>query len=824
MSKFILKSCVSLAAVATFGLTSAVALAQAAPADASDEAGLDEIVVTASGKDKTALKSSISVSSIDNEQITNFTPRSEAEVLRSIPGLNLQDTAGAGGNSNIGVRGIPVSTGGSEYVALQEDGLPVTLFGDIQFGNNDYWLRFDQNVARVEAVRGGSASTFASQAPGAVINYISKTGDKEGGAIDASIGVNYNEKRFDFDYGAHLSDSLRVHVGGFYKDGVGPTKIGFDAVHGYQIKANITKDLPDNRGFIRFSFKRLDDREPTNTAMPALASLSGDKITGYSTFAGLDPRRYSSAGIYNQNFLILNRAGGLETVKMEGIHPKVTSFGGELQYDFSDNFSVNNNFRITEMSGVFANQWTGGGELTSSYIGRQIGSVNNSADTRTIGSVVYAAGPRAGQVYTSTYINNNAQTYTRMNDVGSLANNLQVSGNFGDIKMRAGWFHMRQKIDMDWRINNNTQSLDTTSNSVPLNFYSGANGTGALLTANGLTGFNNQWGGCCGGRSYDTTFTDDAAYLNGNANFGGLDLDASVRFDSVKSSGISYSPVATGTLSVRDASGVSVSLPTFNTATSPTDRFNYRINYTSWSFGALYALNNDTSIFARVSRGGRFNADRLLYSGSYTAAGDINAGGRAKSVNFVSQQEIGIKNRGSLGSGRYNIEATLYRAQVAENNYDFTRNIAFNTTYRSYGLEVYGAVHVGGFDLDGSVIYTHSRDLGTGKVPATMPSLTYRISPTYDAGIFAIGASLNGQTSSRTRSGNYTVPGDYYVNGFVKVRPLDQLELGMNVNNLFNRLGYRGSADVGTIVGNTGLIDNSAVNGRTITASVKYNF
>lgn len=833
MRKSVLKGCVSIASIAMMSAFAAPALAQdTAPADVADAdaeaTGLDAIVVTASGRDRTALKSSISVSSIDNEQITNFTPRSEAEVLRAIPGLNLQDTAGAGGNSNIGVRGIPVSTGGSEYVALQEDGLPVTLFGDIQFGNNDYWVRFDNNVSRVEAVRGGSASTFASQAPGAVVNYISKTGEKEGGAISASIGLNYNEKRFDFDYGAHISDTLRFHVGGFYKDGVGPTKIGFDAVQGYQIKANLTKDLADNRGYFRLSFKRLDDREPTNTAMPALATLSGDKITGYSAFANLDPRQYSSAGIYNQNFLILGRDGGLETVAMEGIHPVATSFGGELHYELTDNISVNNNFRYTDMHGVFANQWTGGGELTSSYIGRSIGAVNNSADARTIGSVVYAAGPNAGQVYSGTYINNNAQAYTRMKDVGNLVNDLQINGKFetgsGDINLRAGWFHMRQNIDMDWKINNFTQSLDTTSNSVPLNFFSGANGTGALLTANGLTGFNNQWGGCCGGRSYDTSYTDDAPYMNANASFGGLDLDASVRFDSVKASGVSYSPTAAGTVNVTDASGVVVALPAFNTSTAVTDRFNYRVNYTSWSGGALYALNDNTSIFARVSRGGRFNADRLLYAGSYTADGKLTAGGRAKSVNFVSQQELGIKSRGSLGGGRYNFEATLYRAQVKENNYDFTRQVATDTTYKSYGVEMYGALHLGDFSLDGSLIYTHSRDIATNKVPATMPELTYRLSPTYDAGIFAIGASLNGQTSSRTRSGNYTMPGDYYVNGFVKVRPFEHFELGLNVNNLFDRLGYRGSGDVGTIVGNTGLIDNSAVNGRTITGSATFRF
>ncbi|MFM6853581.1 MAG: TonB-dependent receptor plug domain-containing protein, partial [Sphingopyxis sp.] len=141
----------SYASVAAMGiaLLSTPAFAQGASADADAN---DDIVVTATTGDKTTLRSSISVSQIDQEAISNFTPRSEAEVLRMIPGINPQDTAGPGGNSNIGVRGIPVSTGGSEYVALQEDGLPVTLFGDIQFGNNDYWLRFDGNVDRVEAV------------------------------------------------------------------------------------------------------------------------------------------------------------------------------------------------------------------------------------------------------------------------------------------------------------------------------------------------------------------------------------------------------------------------------------------------------------------------------------------------------------------------------------------------------------------------------------------------------------------------------------------------------------------------------------------------
>jgi outer membrane receptor protein involved in Fe transport len=83
------------------------------------------------------------------------------------------------GNSNITVRGVPVSAGGSRYLLIQEDGLPVMQFGDIAFGTQDQFTRFDSFVSRVEALRGGSASVFASNSPAGIINFITKTGEKK---------------------------------------------------------------------------------------------------------------------------------------------------------------------------------------------------------------------------------------------------------------------------------------------------------------------------------------------------------------------------------------------------------------------------------------------------------------------------------------------------------------------------------------------------------------------------------------------------------------------------------------------------------------------
>ena len=67
MKKSILRNCVSVAAIAAVGLLAVPASAQVAAAPTADDdsaTGLDEIVVTASGKDKTKLNSSVSSTSV----------------------------------------------------------------------------------------------------------------------------------------------------------------------------------------------------------------------------------------------------------------------------------------------------------------------------------------------------------------------------------------------------------------------------------------------------------------------------------------------------------------------------------------------------------------------------------------------------------------------------------------------------------------------------------------------------------------------------------------------------------------------------------------
>jgi len=139
MTKSVLKSCASVATLAILSLSAAPAFAQAAAAPAAEEdaSGLNEIVVTAAAGDKTQLNSSVSVTSINAALIEDFKPSSEAEIFRMIPGIQVGGTAGPAGNANIAVRGLPVATGGSPFVQIQEDGLP-TRFVNVDDAGTRY--------------------------------------------------------------------------------------------------------------------------------------------------------------------------------------------------------------------------------------------------------------------------------------------------------------------------------------------------------------------------------------------------------------------------------------------------------------------------------------------------------------------------------------------------------------------------------------------------------------------------------------------------------------------------------------------------------------
>ena len=358
MTKSVYRTCASALALSVAlplaGVAQAQEVAPEATAEEEDQGGLNTIVVTASAGNRTQIESSISVTAIDDSIIQNFQPASEAEIFRLLPGIQTPGTSGPGGNANIAVRGLPVATGGSPFVQLQEDGLPMVLFGDIQFGNNDYWTRFDATTATVEAVRGGSSATLASQAPGAVINYISHTGDREGGFVQINRGLDYNDTRVDFRYGGNLAEGLNFHIGGFLQRGNDILDVDYGINEAIQIKGNLTKEFDDGASFLRLFFKVADTQGINYTGAPALADINGRQVTNIRPFPGFDGRSQSNYSINNQEQLILNREGTFERVGLNGISTDQQYFGAHLHWEFGDNITIDNRARYSDVSGQFS--------------------------------------------------------------------------------------------------------------------------------------------------------------------------------------------------------------------------------------------------------------------------------------------------------------------------------------------------------------------------------------------------------------------------------------------------------------------------------------
>jgi outer membrane receptor protein involved in Fe transport len=836
----------------TLALTAAFALSgQALAQEAADEGTdtLDEIVVTASGGDKSQLDSALSVTSVSQDLIQNFKPASESEIYRLIPGIQAAGTAGPGGNSNIAVRGLPVATGGSPFVQLQED----VLFGDIQFGNNDYWTRFDASVERLESVRGGGATTFTSQAPGAVINYISNDGSKRGGFVGVSKGIDFNDTRLDFRYGAPIGESTRFHVGGLYHTGHGPLN-NFKVSDSIQIKANVTQDIGE-KGYIRILAKFADTQEPNYTGAPGIAERRGTKISDIKPFPGFDGRTDSNYSSLNRTGLFLNRAGtALERQPIDGISTKQFSIGAQLHYEVSDMIKIDNNMRWSDLSGSFASPFLNLARRTS-----VLGSaVTPGGPVAT--SIRYASGPRAGQEYTGTYVDNNVNVRTNIRDLGSFANNLALAAKFGSdaIKAtaRAGLFYFKQDIAMDWHVNKSLREV-SGNNPSQLDLYSAPGAAGVKLTQEGISGYNNNWGSCCA-RDYDLSYTNTAPYLSIDIDADRFAIDGSIRFERMKAKG---GGTQGGAEFIVNSGGVNI--PAIRSNSAP-EIVNYKRNYKSWTAGALFKANDDTSIFGRASRGGRFNGDRQTFGGKFHSTGSTigalctsaqtelrnaagvvtraaqfgcGADGVTPSVDFVNQYEVGVKNQGDLGGARYSMALSLLKGNFKQSTFELSANrcggvaggCVKDAKYKSSGAEFFGTLEAGGFNFVANATYSNAKQKGADdpayRRASYLPDLTYTLSANYDINdMFGLGLAATGQSGVRDDPGN-EYPGGLIVNGNIAVRPIKNIELGLQVYNMFNKLDFRGNGSnvVEPTVSGT-VVTGTPVIGRTLTGSLRFKF
>ena len=798
------------------------AFAQDADA-ASDQAEADDnvIIVTAVARGQNRLESSVSVSSIGAEQIADLAPPSSADLIRQIPGIRAEASGGEG-NANIAVRGIPVSTGGARYIQLQEDGLPVLEFGDIIFGNADNFLRADRNIARVEAVRGGSASTFASNAPGGVINFISKTGEREGGAIQGTIGVDFETYRVDFDYGAPLADDLYFHVGGFYRTGEGPRDIGFNGNDGGQIKANVTREF--DGGYIRFHAKFLDDSTPT--ILPQPVAVGGtDGNPDYNAIAGFDPRSDSLYSPFITTITTLDGGNNPTTFDFrDGLSVESQAFGVEAEFDVGSGWTLTNRFRYANNSGSFVSPFPAGVD-SAQAVADGIGGAGSS--------LVFASGPSTGAMADASTIGGNGlltnivNFNVRLNSLDNVTNDFRISKDFdfgsGSAIFTSGFYLSRQDVDTDWLWTSHVQTVQGDGQSVLVDIVDAGGNT---ITDNGVVGFGaNFFGNCCR-RNYDVAYSTYAPFASLSVELDRLTLDASIRYDYGDADGTITGDGPTTSFDFDNDGNISPAEAQTSVLplTSPSP-VNYDFDYVSWSLGANYLVTDDLGVFARYSQGGRHTADRSLFTPAVSRVDGGLPGGDDSVIADVNQLELGLKYQ----ANGLSMFATGFYAETSETNTEIAPLLVTDTDYEAYGIELEGAYSVGPFSLSAGATWTDSEIVESlnaaliGNTPRRQADFVYQATAQYDDGFFKAGANIIGTTDSFTQDNNQLeLPAYSQVNAFIAVRPVDRVEVALNATNLFNNFGYT-EAEEGSIPGN-GLVRARSIAGRTIAASIRFDF
>jgi len=238
---------------------------------------LDEVVITASRNPLIKRESSVAITTKTLDQIIEIIPRNTTDLLRVVPGFYVESSGGEVGG-NLFARGLPAD-GSFYYVALMEDGMPVFSVPSLSFVNADIFIRIDENIERIEAVRGGNSALFGSNAPGGVINFISKAGGSQlSSTSKITLGTD-DLARYDFNLNGPLSDKLRFNIGGFYRYDKGVRNAGFRASKGGQIKANFTHLF--SNGYIKIYGKYLNDSNIFYLPLPFKAGKNLDFVDGF---------------------------------------------------------------------------------------------------------------------------------------------------------------------------------------------------------------------------------------------------------------------------------------------------------------------------------------------------------------------------------------------------------------------------------------------------------------------------------------------------------------------------------------------------------------
>ncbi|WP_310392593.1 TonB-dependent receptor [Hymenobacter sp.] len=695
---------------------------------AEDPLLMEGVVVTGTFNPQSKLESSTAVTTLNARQIQTRVSRGTADLLMAVPGFRVNSDGGEAANS-VSARGLPANAeSGFGFLQLLEDGLPLLEVGGLTFAKSDIHMRVDETLDRLEVVRGGSAGIQANNAPGGLINFLSKTGNtgQIGGTVKFTGGDQgfYSDRsgfdqvlglqRVDANVGGPIKGTpLRFNVGGFFRKDDGTKYAGYTQNRGGQVKANVTYTLKN--GYVRLYGKYLNDRVAYLTSIPYQNLNNPQQIPG-----GPDLRRGTMYSEF-QRFHSLpnpfnNGEGTLNRDLADGQHSRYKSVSSEVFFDLGNGFTLQDNARVLDANlstdGVydllppFAGINLG---LTQSLLGGYGGLGANGFELRYAdNNALVASGNynRTTRAITQTGGDFNFNGNGLVNIAGifpddkpatNAINKLQISKTTGGHHLSGGWYASRYNIKERLSYNQILQevanrprllNLTLTTSTRAQDPSSILNGTPIQITQNGFYAYSF---GTAGGilANTDGTTQINSLFLGDEWTLSEkLHLDLGMRYERSHNFGRAGKSSRAVNLDPR--------YPFLNSAANPTGAnggldgdyttiydnsylqntgefrtWDYVFETVNGSIGANYKLDPRTAIYARYSNSGVVPTNDQWAFGADPADPTGNSTVRG-AVQRVQQAEVGVKastDRLGLGltafySRNENIPFTIQQANA----------------------------------------------------------------------------------------------------------------------------------------------------------------
>jgi vitamin B12 transporter len=277
-----------LSTVVTCPLTLAACGEALAQESASPPIELPTIVVSPTGIPTPASQASSSVTAITAADIEREQWRTVPDALSTVPGLNVVQSGGPGGQTSVFIRGS-----NSNHVKVLIDGIDVS---DPSSANRtfDFGQLLTSDIARIEVLRGPQSGLYGADAIGGVISIFTKKGDGplkatgmvEGGSFgtfNQAAAVSGSDARFNYAFNLahfHSTDTPvtppellppgRRAIGDWYDNWTYSTKLGFD------VTDNVTLNYVGRYTDAKLRFTG-DEFDPV-TFTPAPAALQSRQL------------------------------------------------------------------------------------------------------------------------------------------------------------------------------------------------------------------------------------------------------------------------------------------------------------------------------------------------------------------------------------------------------------------------------------------------------------------------------------------------------------------------------------------------------------------